>query len=172
MGTADSPQVPHRTWSIQVQMHHGRPLLTCAQCGPLPHTDEYAIIRSAVLAHLADHARREQLALHLRTCRCGAQGCIWHPRHRGCAGPVSLTLTRTARGRIWRLADACLSCAAATEHAATVPEPADETSPAGPGAQSAQSGEEDPPPGGLVLGLEDEYTWWDPQDVEEHESSR
>ncbi len=73
--------------------------------------------------HLALHARSEPLPAHLRTCRCGEHGCRWHPRHRGCSGPIALLLARSAGGRIWRLTDACRACAAATEHAATVPEP-------------------------------------------------
>lgn len=73
--------------------------------------------------HLALHARTEPLPTHLRTCRCGEHGCRWHPRHRGCNGPIALLLTRGAGGRIWRLTDACHACIAATDHAATVPEP-------------------------------------------------
>ncbi|MGY5118013.1 hypothetical protein ACWC2H_19455, partial [Streptomyces sp. 900105755] len=46
----------------------------------------------------------------------------WHPRHRGCAGPVLLALTQGRGGRAWRLADACAACAAATSHTAVVPD--------------------------------------------------
>ncbi|MGW2785958.1 hypothetical protein ACWC3X_32695 [Streptomyces populi] len=59
--------------------------------------------------------------MHLRTCQCRAQGCSWHLRHRGCAGPVLLALTRNRSGRAWRLADTCAACAAATSHTAVVP---------------------------------------------------
>ncbi|WP_330342612.1 hypothetical protein [Streptomyces sp. NBC_00557] len=74
------------------------------------------------MTHLASHARAEALPAHLRTCECRAQGCLWHPRHRGCAGPVLLVITRDATGRVWRLTDACAACAAATDHTAVVPD--------------------------------------------------
>ncbi|WP_282703919.1 hypothetical protein [Streptomyces sp. CC219B] len=47
---------------------------------------------------------------------------MWHPRHRGCAGPVLLALTRDRGGRAWRLADTCAACAAATSNTAVVPD--------------------------------------------------
>ncbi|MET7988721.1 hypothetical protein [Streptomyces sp. NPDC005281] len=80
-----------------------------------------ASARSAALAHLARHARADALPTHLRSCQCRAQGCSWHLRHRGCAGPVLLALTRDRSGRAWRLSDTCAACAAATSHTAVVP---------------------------------------------------
>ncbi|MDT0382436.1 hypothetical protein RM572_27130 [Streptomyces sp. DSM 42041] len=122
MGIADTPAAASRVWDVAVQVHHDKPRLICAQCGQLPQTEDFPIIRTSVLAHLADHARSEHLAAYLRICRCAERGCRWHPRHRGCAGPVSLTLTRHGHGRMWRLADTCLACTAATPHTAPVPE--------------------------------------------------
>ncbi|MFE5008759.1 hypothetical protein ACFRJ3_29715 [Streptomyces sp. NPDC056696] len=61
--------------------------------------------------------------MHLRTCQCHERGCHWHPRHRGCSGPIVLALAREQGGRLWRLADVCTACAGATNHAAIVPEP-------------------------------------------------
>ncbi|WP_254076277.1 hypothetical protein [Streptomyces sp. P3] len=78
--------------------------------------------RSAALSHLACHASTDVLPGHLRICQCRERGCSWHPRHRGCAGPVLLALTRDRSGRTWRLADACAACAAATSHTAIVPD--------------------------------------------------
>lgn len=78
--------------------------------------------RSAALEHLAGHARRDVLPSYLRTCQCHERGCRWHPRHRGCAGPVRLLLARERGGRLWRLADACTACASVTVQAAMVPE--------------------------------------------------
>lgn len=77
--------------------------------------------RSAALTHLARHARADALPGHLRTCQCRTRGCRWHPRHRGCAGPVLLALTCDRSGRPWRLADACAACAAAMSRTAVVP---------------------------------------------------
>jgi len=81
-----------------------------------------ASARSAALEHLVGHALRDALPSYMRICQCRERGCRWHPRHRGCAGPVRLLLTRERGGRLWRLADACTACASVTEQAAVVPE--------------------------------------------------
>jgi hypothetical protein len=118
--------IPHpvrRTWTVQVRPHPGGPDVTCPQCGPVTVGSGPAAARAAVLAHLVQHARAEPLAPHLRTCQCGEHNCRWHPRHRGCDGPVLLLLARDSSGRTWRLTDACHACATATTHAAAVTEP-------------------------------------------------
>ncbi|MBK0372627.1 hypothetical protein I3215_06905 [Streptomyces sp. RB110-1] len=95
-------------------------MLHCPQCPPGgPPTRRAA---SGALEHLAWHARRDVLPRYLRTCQCHSRGCRWHARHRGCSGPVLLVLTREDGGRLWRLADVCAACAAATAHAAVVPD--------------------------------------------------
>ncbi|ANP52013.1 hypothetical protein J2Z21_008881 [Streptomyces griseochromogenes] len=111
-----------RIWTVELRPRPGGPTLACIRCTAhtLPLQAESA--RSAALAHLASHARADALPTHLRTCQCRAQGCLWHPRHRGCAGPVLLALTRDHSGRAWRLADACAACAAATGNTAVVPD--------------------------------------------------
>ncbi|EGE39458.1 hypothetical protein SACT1_7377 [Streptomyces sp. ACT-1] len=94
---------------------------------------------SRALAHLAWHARQDVLPRHLRTCQCHSRGCRWHARHRGCSGPVLLVLTREDGGRLWRLADVCAACAAATAHPAVVPDTAlTPTRPAEPGKRAQQ----------------------------------
>lgn len=111
-----------RTWTVELRPQSGGPALHCPQCSlgttPVPP----ACARATVLAHLALHARRAALPAHLRTCQCQQHGCHWHPRHRGCAGPILLVLTREHSGRTWRLADTCTACAAATAYTAVVPE--------------------------------------------------
>lgn len=110
-----------RIWTVELRSRAGGPSLVCAHC--TAHTSLMAAsARSAALAHLACHARTDVLPGHLRTCQCRERGCSWHPRHRGCAGPVLLALTRDHSGRTWRLADACAACAAATSHTAVVPD--------------------------------------------------
>ncbi|MFE7357363.1 hypothetical protein ACFU8Q_30485 [Streptomyces sp. NPDC057543] len=62
-------------------------------------------------------------------CACRAAGCAWHTpdpaagRHGGthpatgtvrCAGPVVLTVYADRAGRLWRIAETCARCAAAT----------------------------------------------------------
>ncbi|MEU8975628.1 hypothetical protein AB0D11_41610 [Streptomyces monashensis] len=111
-----------RVWTVELRPHPGGPALVCIRCAAGTSPVQAASARSAALTHLAGHARADALPAHLRTCQCHAQGCLWHPRHRGCAGPVLLALTRDASGRIWRLADACAACAAATESTAVVPD--------------------------------------------------
>lgn len=109
-----------RTWTVELRPQRGGLVLHCPQCPP-GSPSVRATARQA-LTHLARHARRDALPLHLRTCQCHPHGCRWHPRHRGCNGPVLLVLTREQGGRLWRLADVCAACAAATTHAAVVPD--------------------------------------------------
>ncbi|MGW1543253.1 hypothetical protein ACWCPM_23950 [Streptomyces sp. NPDC002309] len=111
-----------RIWTVELHPRAGGPTLVCAQCTAHAPACETSSARSAALAHLACHARTDVLPRHLRTCQCRAQDCRWHPRHRGCAGPVLLALTQSRGGRAWRLADTCAACAAATSHTAVVPD--------------------------------------------------
>lgn len=112
-----------RIWTVELRPQAGGLLLACphprcAAATPLSASSA----RSAALTHLARHARTDVLPSHLRTCQCQARGCAWHRRHRGCAGPVLLALTRDRSGRTWRLADTCSACAAAMSHTAVVPD--------------------------------------------------
>ncbi|MFE1797720.1 hypothetical protein ACFW9L_16335 [Streptomyces sp. NPDC059517] len=111
-----------RIWRVELRSRAGEPHLFCLQCQAHTPPLEASSARSAALAHLASHARTDALPGHLRTCQCRTHGCSWHPRSRGCAGPVLLALTRDAGGRSWRLADTCAACAAATSHTALVPD--------------------------------------------------
>ncbi|KAF5999105.1 hypothetical protein BOG92_052430 [Streptomyces sp. WAC00263] len=117
-----------RAWTVELRPGSGGPQLVCQQCG---YRDA---LLAAALGHLAGHARRDILPPYMRTCQCHERGCRWHPRHRGCAGPIRLLLARELGGRRWRLADACAACASATAQAAVVPETflrADVTQPGG-----------------------------------------
>ncbi len=117
------PAMP-RTWTVELRSHPSGLVLVCQQC-PLGSGRVTATsARSAALTHLARHARGDLLPPHLRTCQCHERGCRWHPRHRGCAGPIRLLLARERGGRLWRLADTCSACAAATDQAAVVPDTA------------------------------------------------
>lgn len=111
-----------RTWTVELRPQRGGPTLHCPQCNASPAPVPAPSARATVLTHLAHHARRAALPSHLRTCQCHQHGCHWHPRHRGCAGPILLALTRQRGGRTWRLADTCAACAAATAHTAVVPD--------------------------------------------------
>ncbi|MFI5799748.1 hypothetical protein [Streptomyces sp. NPDC051677] len=111
-----------RIWTVELRPQAGRPSLWCPHCTVQTPFFQASSARSAALAHLARHARADTLPPHLRTCQCRERGCCWHPRHRGCAGPVLLALTRDRGGRAWRLADTCVACTAATSHTAVVPD--------------------------------------------------
>lgn len=111
-----------RAWIVELRPGSGGPQLVCQQCGHRGVLLTAVSARSAVIEHLAGHARRDVLPPYMRTCQCHERGCRWHPRHRGCAGPIHLLLARERGGRLWRLVDACTACASATEQAAVVPE--------------------------------------------------
>ncbi len=115
---------PPRTWTIELRPHPSGLALVCRQCPRNSRDIAADSARSAALAHLARHARDDLRPPHLRTCQCHEHGCRWHPRHRGCTGPIRLLLAREHGGRIWRLADTCSACAAATTQAAVVPDTA------------------------------------------------
>lgn len=121
-------QPVQRTWMVELRPDRSGPVLVCSTCPPPGIAPVRAAAHSAV-AHLAQHAHRDALPAHLRTCQCHARGCRWHPRHRGCAGGILLVLVREHGGRRWRLADTCAACAGATEHAAVVPDTALQTLP-------------------------------------------
>jgi len=117
------PAMP-RAWTVELCSHPSGLVLVCQQC---PHASEQVTAtsaRSAALTHLARHARCDLVPSHLRVCQCHERGCCWHPRHRGCDGPIRLLLACERGGRLWRLADACSACAAATAQAAVVPDTA------------------------------------------------
>ncbi|WSM37947.1 hypothetical protein OIE78_35750 (plasmid) [Streptomyces cellulosae] len=120
MRLASTHAAVQRIWTVHLRPQTGGPALTCPRCAHSPVLPA-ASARSAALTHLARHARADTLPGHLRTCQCRTRGCHWHPRHRGCAGPVLLALTCDRSGRAWRLADACAACAAAMSHTAVVP---------------------------------------------------
>lgn len=115
------PQIS-RTWTVELRPHPQGPLLVCAHCSTAPKAFPGSRARSAALEHLAHHARRSPLPLHLRTCQCHERGCRWHPRHRGCDGPLLLVLACERGGRLWRLTDACTACARDMTNASVVPE--------------------------------------------------
>ena len=121
MRLASTHATVQRIWTVELRPQHGRTSSGCPRCSPTATALQAASARSAALAHLARHARTDALPRICAPASAGTRGCHWHPRHRGCAGPVLLALTRDRSGRTWRLADACAACAAATSHTAVVP---------------------------------------------------
>jgi hypothetical protein len=112
-----------RAWQVDIRPDTRRLACTAPDCpatAGLPSDGQGA--QQAALGHLAAHAQHEPLDQHLRTCRCHAHGCTWHPRHRGCDGPVALTVFRSRGGATWQLADTCTACIRTIPHAAQLPQ--------------------------------------------------
>ncbi len=135
-----------RVWTVELRPGGGGPQLMCPRCAPRTSPLEAAAAQSAALRHLASHARGDALAGHLRTCQCRQRECRWHPRHRGCAGPIRLVLSRDRAGRNWRLADVCTACAHAIPHTAVVPDTVMPASGEAIGSEGAQRAALDPGP--------------------------
>jgi hypothetical protein len=137
--------LPQRIWTVDIRTRFGASAAVCGTCGPLRNPPDRAL-RAAALHHLARHAHRDVTPVHLRICQCGRRGCPWHSRHRGCAGPILLTLTRSPTAGTWRLADLCRQCAVTTPHTAPIPQHAPVvTDRSGPASdQTAEDDEELP----------------------------
>jgi hypothetical protein len=138
--------LPQRIWTVAIATRSGTSGAACGTCGPISSVGP--ALRSAALRHLALHALRDVTPPHLRVCQCGRRGCPWHGRHRGCAGPVLLTITCTPTAGTWRLADLCRQCAITTPHTIpvlhhTLPATADRPHPAA--APPADTDEDQPP---------------------------
>lgn len=114
-----APALPVRAWRVDVDP--GRTRWSCAVPGCSGAALKGRRAPQVALGHLAEHAAAEPLPGHLRTCRCHAYACAWHPRHRGCEGPVSLVVFRSRGGATWQLADACTACARSIPYAAQLP---------------------------------------------------
>lgn len=171
MGPGPTPHRPLRAWTVTIHPRPGAPALTCTACGPLPRHGSSAA-RGVVLAHLARHTRAAPLPSHLCTCQCSQHGCRWHPRHRGCDGPILLLLTRSATGRTWRLADVCRACAAVTSHAAPIPDTLTANRPHGhPGSATAMSASP-PGHGESAAGREGVVCIYDPTDLDTWETDK
>ncbi|WP_235029127.1 hypothetical protein [Streptomyces sp. 3213.3] len=85
-----------RIWTVELRPQAGRTTLVCPSCTAHSSPLAASSARSAALAHLVCHARADVLPVSLRSRQCRAQGCAWHPRHRGCHGPIRLALARDA----------------------------------------------------------------------------
>ncbi|AYG78874.1 hypothetical protein DWB77_00983 [Streptomyces hundungensis] len=136
-GTRQEERVPGRVWTVRLAPY-GRPsagavTLSCSRpaCADQRFPGGAAAGRKAAVAHVNMHLA------HIRTsggprreawCACRAADCAWHTpdpavRRREapptvgtsrCGGPVVLTVYADRAGRLWRIAETCARCAAAT----------------------------------------------------------
>jgi hypothetical protein len=157
---APAPTMPVRAWRVDLNPDRTRWSCTAPGCPGEDLGPRRA--PQAALGHLAGHAAAERLAPHLRTCRCHARGCAWHPRHRGCDGPVALVVFRQHGGRTWQLADACTACTRAIPHAAQLPPLPEPTAGCPRGIDQAVPVKRDPAaPAPAPCGLEAVLTYLD-----------
>lgn len=138
-GTQQDERVTGRVWKVRLDPY-GRPSagtvrLSCSRpaCADQRFPSGAAAGRKAAVEHVNMHLA------HIRTgggprgqawCACRAADCAWHTpdpaagRPSGttqptagvlrCGGPVVLTVYADRAGRLWRIAEMCARCAAAT----------------------------------------------------------
>ncbi|MEV1026473.1 hypothetical protein [Streptomyces sp. NPDC050264] len=168
-GTRQDEHVTGRVWTVRLdpygRVSAGAVRLSCSRpaCAEQRFPDGTAAGRKAAIGHVNTHLA------HIRTgggprgeasCACRVADCAWHTpdpetvRQGGrrpttgavrCGGPMVLTVYADRAGRLWRIAEMCARCAAATPDCRvldTAPPPA-RTAPAGPvrtaGNQDASS---------------------------------
>jgi hypothetical protein len=126
-----------RVWTVRLDPHGGTSSgtvrLTCSRPGCADQLlPDSAAGRRAATAHVNAHLARVRAgggAHGDAWCGCRAADCAWHssdvtagqragaPPAAGavrCGGPVALTVYADRAGRLWRVAEVCARCAAAT----------------------------------------------------------
>ncbi|MGW5482867.1 hypothetical protein [Streptomyces sp. NPDC004008] len=128
-------RVAGRVWTVRLDPY-GRPSagtvrLSCsrAACADQRFPGGAATRRKAAVEHVNLHLARIRSGGGPRGevwCACHAAGCAWHTLVAGprggaqpagavrCGGPVVLTVHVDRPGRLWRIAEMCAQCAAAT----------------------------------------------------------
>ncbi|MGW5861207.1 hypothetical protein ACWFRJ_03380 [Streptomyces sp. NPDC055239] len=149
-GTQQDERVAGRVWTVRLdpygRLSAGAVRLSCSRpaCAEQRFPDGTTAGRKAAIGHVNTHLA------HIRTgggprgeawCACRAADCAWHtpdpeagrrggsrqPDAVRCGGPVVLTVYADRAGRLWRIAEMCARCAAATPNCRvldTAPPPA------------------------------------------------
>ncbi|AZQ75255.1 hypothetical protein EKH77_32580 [Streptomyces luteoverticillatus] len=137
-GTRQEERVVGRVWTVRLDPD-GRPSvgavrLSCSRpaCADQRFPGGAAVGRKAAIGHVKEHLARIREGGGPRGdawCACRAAGCAWHtpgsaagrpggaPPAAGavrCEGPAVLTVYADRAGRLWRIAETCARCAAAT----------------------------------------------------------
>ncbi|MFJ4014381.1 hypothetical protein [Streptomyces sp. NPDC090026] len=175
-GARQQERVAGRVWAVRLDPH-GRPSagavkLSCSRpaCAEQRVPGGAAAGRKAAIGHVNAHLARIREGGGPRGeawCACRAADCAWHTpdatavRRGGanpsagavrCGGPVVLTVYADRTGRLWRIAEMCARCAAATPDCRvldTAP-PASRTAPAGAGQAGGTPDMAPGPAGGTV----------------------
>ncbi|WP_282795406.1 hypothetical protein [Streptomyces sp. CC224B] len=130
-GTQETERVAGRVWTVRLDPHGrlaaGAVRLSCSRpaCADQHFPDGAAAARKAAIAHVNAHLARVREEGGPRGdawCACRAVDCAWHSPGSGgarppagrCGGPVVLTVYADRAGRLWRVAETCARCAAAT----------------------------------------------------------
>jgi hypothetical protein len=132
-------RITGRVWTVRLDPY-GRPSagavrLSCSRpaCADQRFPSGAAAGRKSAIGHINEHLARIRAGGGPRGeawCACRAADCAWHTpdvldgQHRGarpsagatvrCGGPVVLTVYADRAGRLWRIAEMCARCAAAT----------------------------------------------------------
>lgn len=178
-GAWQEDRVAGRVWTVRLDPY-GRPCAGSVRlsCSCPACTDRRfpgsAAGRKAAVEHVNMHLARIRTGGGPRSeawCACRAADCAWHtpdtdtgpaagPQGRArpvaeavrCGGPVVLTVYADRAGRLWRIAEMCARCAAATAGCRvldTAPPPA-RTAPAGTDQAAGKPGAQRDPSGGMV----------------------
>ncbi|MFE7951576.1 hypothetical protein [Streptomyces sp. NPDC057426] len=172
-GTQHATRVAGRVWTVRLDPY-GRPSagtvrLSCSR--PACADQRFpgaAAGRKAAIGHINTHLAHIRAGGGTRgeaSCACRAADCVWHTpdpeagRRSGarppagavrCGGPVVLTVYADRAGRLWRIAEMCARCAAATPNCRVL-----DTAP--PPARTARAGADqapdaEPEPAGTTVG--------------------
>ncbi|MEV0281684.1 hypothetical protein AB0I22_35595 [Streptomyces sp. NPDC050610] len=136
-GTRQGERVAGRVWTVRLDPY-GRPSagavrLSCSRpaCAEQRFPAGAAAGRKAAIGHVNEHLARIRAGGGPRAaawCACRAADCAWHlpdpeagrrggvrpPEAVRCGGPVALTVYADRAGRLWRITETCVRCAAVT----------------------------------------------------------
>ncbi|MFE7120214.1 hypothetical protein ACFU99_32805 [Streptomyces sp. NPDC057654] len=136
-GARQSERVAGRVWTVRLdpygRLSAGAVRLSCSRpaCPEQRFPDGTAAGRKAAIGHVNAHLARIRAGGGPRGaawCACRAADCAWHTpdpeagRRGGvrppdvvrCGGPMVLSVCADRAGRLWRIAEVCARCAAAT----------------------------------------------------------
>ncbi|MFJ3235857.1 hypothetical protein [Streptomyces sp. NPDC086787] len=137
-GTRQEDRVAGRVWTVRLDPYGhlaaGAVKLSCSRpaCAEQRFPDGAAAGRKAAIGHINMHLAGVRAGGGPRGeawCACRAVDCVWHVPDPGegrregarppagavrCGGPVVLTVYGNRAGRLWRIAEMCARCAAAT----------------------------------------------------------